>query len=494
MSLVSIHNLNFTYPGRYDPVFAHADAQLDTRWKLGLTGRNGRGKTTLLHLLDGSLDAGGAIAGAPGGGYFPGAVPDFGLPLGEAAATLCDAPDWQIARELGKLGLPPEKLAQPFGSLSPGEQTRALLAVLFLQPGAWPLIDEPTNHLDDAGRALLGRYLKSQKTGFLLISHDRALLDACCDHMLAIERTGLRLRQGNFSSWWQEVQDRDAREAAENERLGREIDRLQAAGQRATRWADKIEASKFSTRNSGLRVDRGYVGHKSAKMMQRAKAVEARRDKAIAEKQALFRDRERVDPLRLDPLPAPRGVLLRAADLSLYRGAQAVCGPLRFTLQAGDRLALTGPNGCGKTTLLRLVASEDIAHTGTLERPGSLVLSVVAQHSAPHGSVEAYAAEAGVDLTRLLTLLRKFGLERVQFEAPVESWSEGQRKKLALARSLCQRAHIYLWDEPLNYIDLYARMQIEAMLRESGATLLFVEHDRAFRQAVATGEVDLARV
>ena len=252
MSLVSIHNLNFTYPGRYDPVFAHADAQLDTRWKLGLTGRNGRGKTTLLHLLDGSLDAGGAIAGAPGGGYFPGAVPDFGLPLGEAAATLCDAPDWQIARELGKLGLPPEKLAQPFGSLSPGEQTRALLAVLFLQPGAWPLIDEPTNHLDDAGRALLGRYLKSQKTGFLLISHDRALLDACCDHMLAIERTGLRLRQGNFSSWWQEVQDRDAREAAENERLGREIDRLQAAGQRATRWADKIEASKFSTRNLSL--------------------------------------------------------------------------------------------------------------------------------------------------------------------------------------------------------------------------------------------------
>ena len=187
-------------------------------------------------------------------------------------------------------------------------------------------------------------------------------------------------------------------------------------------------------------------------------------------------------------------MLLRAADLSLYRGAQAVCGPLRFTLQAGDRLALTGPNGCGKTTLLRLVAGEDIAHTGTLERPGSLVLSVVAQHSAPHGSVEAYAAEAGVDLTRLLTLLRKFGLERVQFEAPVESWSEGQRKKLALARSLCQRAHIYLWDEPLNYIDLYARMQIEAMLRESGATLLFVEHDRAFRQAVATGEVDLARV
>ena len=86
MSLVSIHNLNFTYPGRYDPVFAHADAQLDTRWKLGLTGRNGRGKTTLLHLLDGSLDAGGAIAGAPGGGLWSVSIgknspPPWGLPF-----------------------------------------------------------------------------------------------------------------------------------------------------------------------------------------------------------------------------------------------------------------------------------------------------------------------------------------------------------------------------------------------------------------------------
>ena len=96
-----------------------------------------------------------------------------------------------------------------------------------------------------------------------------------------------------------------------------------------------------------------------------------------------------------------------------------------------------------------------------------------------------------MDLTRLLTILRKFGLERVQFEKPVESWSEGQRKKLLLARSLCQSAHLYLWDEPLNYIDLYARMQVEQLILESRPTLLFVEHDRAFCQAVSTGTVAL---
>ena len=107
------------------------------------------------------------------------------------------------------------------------------------------------------------------------------------------------------------------------------------------------------------------------------------------------------------------------------------------------------------------------------------------------GTVQRYAEDCAVDLTRLLTILRKFGLERVQFEKPVESWSEGQRKKLLLARSLCQSAHLYLWDEPLNYIDLYARMQVEQLILESRPTLLFVEHDRAFCQAVSTGTVAL---
>ena len=158
------------------------------------------------------------------------------------------------------MGLPPEQLDQRFDTLSPGEQTRALLALLFLQPGGYPLIDEPTNHLDAEGRARLGAYLRGARGGFLLVSHDRALLDACCDHMLAIERTGLRVRQGNFSAWWQEVQDRDAREAAENERLGREIGRLQAAAGRTARWSDKLEKTKFDTRTPACGPTGGMWG------------------------------------------------------------------------------------------------------------------------------------------------------------------------------------------------------------------------------------------
>ena len=495
MSFLQLSHLTFHYPGSYDDVFTDAEARLDTGWKLGLTGRNGRGKTTLLRLLQGQLTpSGGRITLPPGLAcrYFPCPVPCPDQPLARVAAALCGAEDWEIARELDRMGLPPAKLGQRFDTLSQGEQTRALLALLFLQPGGYPLIDEPTNHLDAEGRARLGAYLRGVRGGFLLVSHDRALLDACCDHMLVIERTGLRVRQGNFSTWWREVQDRDAREAAENERLGREIHRLQAAAGRTARWSDRLEKTKFDTRNSGLRPDRGYVGHKSAKMMKRAKVIEARREQAIAGKAALFRDREAAEALKLEPLPHPKDRLLEAVDLCAGYGAGPLFAPVRFALHGGDRLALTGPNGCGKSSLLKLACGEEIPHTGQLVRASGLVLSVVPQSAAGlHGRVQDYAAACRVDLTRLLTILRKFGLERVQFDKPVESWSEGQRKKLLLARSLCQSAHLYVWDEPLNYIDLYARMQVEELIAQARPTMLFVEHDRAFCQAVATGTVAL---
>ena len=495
MSMIQLTDVTFHYPGSYDNVFEHASVRFDTRWKLGLTGRNGRGKTTLLRLLQGELPCEGQITAAVDFCRFPCPVPDTARPLGEVAAALCGAEDWRIARELGLLGLGPETLARRFDTLSQGEQTRALLALLFLQPGGYPLIDEPTNHLDAAGRALLGRYLRGQAQGFLLVSHDRALLDACCDHMLAIERSGLSVRQGNFSTWWQEVQDRDAREAAENERLGREIGRLQAAAGRTARWSDKVEKSKFDTARTGSKpADRGYVGHKSAKMMKRAKVIEARREQAIADKAALFKDRETAEPLKLQPLDHPKKRLLTADGLCIQYGAAPVCAPVRFALDRGERLALCGANGSGKSSVLKLAVGQEIPHSGMLERASGLVLSVVEQSTAAlRGMTADYAEACGVELTRLLTILRKFGLERVQFEKPVESWSEGQRKKLALARSLCQSAHLYIWDEPLNYIDLYARMQVEELILQYRPTLLFVEHDAAFCRAVATGTVTLQK-
>ena len=144
------------------------------------------------------------------------------------------------------------------------------------------------------------------------------------------------------------------------------------------------------------------------------------------------------------------------------------------------------------SSLLRLLAGEPLDHTGTVTTGSGLVISCLPQGTGHlSGSLPDFARQHELDLTRLLTLLRKLGFERVQFEKPLESLSAGQKKKVLLAKSLCESAHLYLWDEPLNYIDLYSRMQIEELILECCPTMILVEHDRAFQEKIATGRIEL---
>lgn len=492
MSQIIIQDLHFTYDGDHTPVFEGVDLQLDTGWKLGLVGRNGRGKTTLLRLLAGELEGRGTISLRQSCLRWPRPVSD---PSRRTLDVLLEgvAPEdeWKIYRELSRLGLDEALLDRPFSTLSGGEQTRALLAALFLDEGAYPMIDEPTNHLDGSGRALVSEYLQSLERGFLLVSHDRAFLDGCVDHILALNPTGPELVRGNFSSWFRDKEDRERGEAARNEKLKGEIRRLEQAAKRTGGWSDKVEQTKYGSKNSGLRPDRGFIGHKSAKLMQRAKNIEDRQQRAIREKSGLLKDIERADSLKLTPLRYHTDRLLEGRELAVaYPGMSG--RPVRFTLSQGDRLCLDGGNGSGKTSLLRLTLGEDVPHAGTLFRASGLVISYVPQ-KADHlrGSPIAWAEGQGIDMTLFLTILRKLDFSRALFERDMGEYSAGQQKKVLLAASLCRSAHLYVWDEPLNYIDLFSRMQLEQLLLQFRPTLLFVEHDRVFREKIATKVIEL---
>ncbi len=492
MSMIQISHLTFGYTGSAELIFEDLNLQLDTTWRLGLIGRNGRGKTTLLRLLQGELPSGGAISGVPTTALFPQRPPAPGMLTVHALEELCPAAEeWQVVRELHTIGLS-EALWQPFDTLSGGEQTRALLAALFLMEGVYPLIDEPTNHLDEAGRRLVADYLKG-KDGFLLVSHDRAFLDGCVDHVLSIERSKVRLQRGNYTQWQAEKDREDGYERGENERLRKDIRHLEEAARRSANWSDRVERTKYAAKNAGLKPDRGYVGHKAAKMMARSKAIEGRRNRAIEEKSALLKNIERVDSLKLTPLRHHQEVLAEGRELCLLRHGEVICGPLGFTVRQGERIALTGSNGCGKSTLLRaLTGEEGIEHTGTLRLASGLILSVVPQETEQlRGPLEELIAESGAEESFFKALLVKLGFTPAQFGRDMAGYSAGQRKKVYIARSLCQRAHLYLWDEPLNYVDLPARIQIEELLLQCAPTLLFVEHDGAFREKVATGEIAL---
>lgn len=492
MSLIKVENLTFSYPSSYDCIFENTSFQIDSDWKLGFIGRNGRGKTTFLRLLLGELEYSGRITASVQFDYFPYQIRERDRMTLEILYEVCPtAEDWEFIRELSYLELDAEVLYRPFDTLSNGEQTKVLLAALFLNEGHFLLIDEPTNHLDIHARELVAAYLRRKKS-FILVSHDRSFIDGCVDHILSINKAGIEVQKGSFSSWWENRQRQDAAEAAANERLKKEIDRLSDASRRNAAWSDKVEKSKLGTKNSGLRPDRGFIGHKAAKMMKRSKVIEARQQQAIEQKSGLLKNLETADELAIHPLRYHRDVLLSVSELSVCYGGRPVCSPLSFEIRQGERVALDGRNGSGKSSLLKLITGSALDYSGELSIGSQLVISYVLQDASGLSSgLSEYAEARGIDESLFKTILRKLGFERVQFEKDMANFSAGQKKKVLLAGSLCESAHLYVWDEPLNYIDIYSRMQIEKLITQYAPTMIFVEHDRAFREQTATKTVEL---
>ena len=350
-------------------------------------------------------------------------------------------------------------------------------------------IYEPTNHLDSHGRELVARYL-DRKKGFILVSHDRRFLDGCVDHILSINRSDIQVRRGNFSSWFEEFEVRQAAEEAQSQRLRQDVRRLKESARRTADWSDRVEASKNGTRNGGLRPDKGYIGHKAAKMMKRSKAIQARQEKAIEEKEGLLKNAEAAQELKLSPLVYHSQRLADFEKVEVAYDGRRVNAPVSFQVERGERVALEGGNGSGKSSLLKLLLGEDIDHTGRVERASGLVVSYVSPDTGHlAGGLTDYARGLEIDESLFKTILRKLGFERAQFEKDMADYSGGQKKKVLIAGSLCQKAHLYVWDEPLNFVDIYSRMQIEALLKRFSPTMVFVEHDRAFREMVATRRV-----
>ena len=488
MSLIQVSNLTFAYEGTYENIFENVSFRLDTQWKLGFTGRNGRGKTTFLNLLLGKYPYQGSISASVSFSYFPYTVSNpEGLAL-EAVEEICPEYEyWQLAREMNLLRLEEEILYRPYSTLSGGEQTKLQLAVLFLRENNFLLIDEPTNHLDIRGRELVSRYLNSKK-GFILVSHDRAFLDGCVDHILSINKANIEIQRGNFSSWYRNKELQDAFEQAENARLKKEISRLEATAREKANWSDRLEATKIGTHT----FDRGYVGHKAEKMMARSKAIEKRQQAAIEEKSALLKNIERSDDLKIFQTPFHTKRLVQLQEVSIAYGEKPVCENISFTIEQGDRVALQGPNGCGKSSILKLICGEDIPYSGVLRMGNGLKISVVAQDSSRlSGKLSDFARESGVEESLFLAILAKLDVPKGQMEKDMSALSAGQKKKVLLARSICQNVHLHIWDEPMNYIDVISRIQIEELLLTFRPTILFVEHDKTFCDRIATKVIGL---
>ncbi len=509
MAQLSINNLTFSYEDSFDTVFYNVNFSVDTSWKLGLIGRNGKGKTTLLNLLMDKYEYTGSIVSSTVFDYFPytvneGDLDKTGMELAEEWKPNVES--WQILVQMSEIDMDSECLYRPFKTLSYGERTRVMLAVLFSGDNEFLLIDEPSNHLDYEARECVKAFL-AKKKGFILVSHDRDLLDAVVDHVLVLNRSTIEVQAGNFSSWWENKEKSDAFAFAENAKHQKEISKLKATAEQSNRWATKNENTKIGfdpvkehDRNISTRA---YIGAKTKKMQARVKSYEKRIDREIEEKEGLLNDIEKVIDLKLNPLSYHKEMLINADSLALgYDGGEPLFKGVRFQVNRGSRVVLSGRNGSGKSSIIKLILDKveypfdagklpDILD-GELNVGSGLKISYINQDTSHlKGKLKDYCKDNDLDESIFLAILRQLDMSKEQFDKDISDYSEGQKKKVLIAASLLTPAHLYIWDEPLNYIDVFSRMQIEKLILQYQPTMLLVEHDVAFRKRIATEVIEL---
>lgn len=505
MAQIHVVDLTFGYEGSYEDIFKNVSFSIDTNWKLGLIGRNGKGKTTFLNLLLGKYSYQGVITAKMVFDYFPYVVTEE-MSRQNASDFISElkpgCEEWKVICELEKLSVSAELLYRPFESLSHGEQTKVMLAVLFAGENDFLLIDEPTNHLDCEAREIVKKYL-SEKKGYILVSHDRDLLDACIDHVLVLNRKSIEVQSGNFSSWRENKQRKDQFAQSENKKHLREIQSLKKSMDQSERWAAKNESSKigFDPKKEPDRCKetRAYIGAKTRKMQSRVKNYEKRIEREIEAKEGLLLDIEDPVPLELYPLEYHKERLLYVNDLSLaYDGAEkAAVKHVTFEIKRKERVFLHGANGCGKSTVIKALSGTGDAKInisgGELCVGAGLKISYVQQDTSfLRGSINEFCEKRKLEESLFLALLHQLDMERAQFTKKLEYFSEGQKKKVLIAASLMTPAHLYIWDEPLNYIDVFSRIQIENLLMTCQPTMLIVDHDVRFREKTATKVIGLS--
>ncbi len=320
MSIIKISNLSFSYDNSDKVIFSNLNLNLDSSWKLGLVGRNGRGKTTFLNLLRGKLKGSGEISTNLTFSYFPIQIanPD-NLVLYELQNQV-NFEVWQLERELNLMQLNPDLLWQPFNTLSGGEQTMVLLALSFVSQNSFALIDEPTNHLDVANRRQVANYLKKHKEGYIIVSHDRDFLNEVSNHVLAIENNEIHLYQGNYASYEATKDKRDKYNQEKNLKLKSEIASLKKSARQIKSFSEKSEKNKNAAAHKNeihADINKGFYGHKAAKIMKRSITMQQRVNKKITEKEGLLTNIEKAPDLLMNFSPNYHQTLLELQHLSL---------------------------------------------------------------------------------------------------------------------------------------------------------------------------------
>ena len=474
--LLQLADIALTFGG--DALFQGVSFTVQPGERVALVGRNGSGKSTLMKVMAGlTLADAGSRTTAPGTttAYLE-QHPDMAgfATLGDFAnAGLGDSEAWRVAAAAEGLGFDPSR---PTATASGGERRRAALARALAEAPSLLLLDEPTNHLDITATLWLERQLAETRAAFVLISHDRAILRALTTATLWIDRGEVRrLDRGfeRFEDWRDKTWDE---EDAARHKLGRKI-------KAEARWAvEGISARR--KRNMG-RV-------RALQDLRGVRAAQIRRQGAAA--------------LELASGPVSGKRVIEAKGLDKAYAGRTILRDFSLTVQRGDRVAIVGPNGVGKTTLVRLLLGQEPPDAGTVRHGTNLSVAVLDQSRSalapgltlwesltgdPSIGVSGKADQVMVRGTprHVIGYLKDFLFTEAQARAPVSSLSGGEMARLLLARIMASDSNLLVLDEPTNDLDIETLDLLQEVLGGYDGTVLLVSHDRDFLDRVATTTV-----
>ncbi len=469
MPLLTLKSVSLAYG--LHPLLDHVDFQIDERERVGLIGRNGGGKSTLLSILSGKIPPDdGIVWRAPGLGL--GFVPqeptfqEHHTAFEEIASGLTelglDMETWRVERQLSLLSLEPNT---PIATLSGGWKKRVALARALVSEPDLLILDEPTNHLDIAAIEALESLLIEFRGALLFITHDRQFLDRVTTRIIELDRGKLSTFGSSFTEYQRRKAEQLAAEAQEQARFDKLLSQEEI-------WIRKgVEARR--TRNEGR----------------------VRRLERLRNERSLRREQVGQVRLSLDSGPTSGKLVAELDNVSLRYEQRTLVRHFSTRIQRGDKVGIIGPNGSGKTTLLQAILGQLAPDEGQVRLGTRLEIAYFDQWRAqldPQASL-IDTISPGSDFIEIngtrqhaISYLGDFLFPPERARAKVASLSGGERNRLLLARLFSRPSNVLVLDEPTNDLDIETLELLETLLIDYQGTLFLVSHDRAFLDAVVT--------